>query len=74
VRLTDGAVLTLPAGGAQGHPDEPLSDDALREKFLGCAATALPHDEAEGIADQIARIDDLPDVRALTSRLRGTLD
>ena len=74
VRLTDGTALALPPGGAQGHPDEPLSDDALREKFLGCAAMALPRDEAEGIADQIARIDDVPDVRVLTSRLRGNLE
>jgi 2-methylcitrate dehydratase PrpD len=74
VRLTDGRVVALAPGGAQGHPDEPLSDGALREKFLGCATATLARDEAEGIADQIALIDELPDVRALTSRLRGDLD
>ena len=64
----------MPPAGARGHPDDPLSEVALREKFLGCAAPVLSGDEAEGVADQIARLDEVPDVRALTSRLRGNLE
>ncbi len=71
VRLTDGRVLALPARGATGHPDRPLSPEALRDKFLACAVTAIARDEAEGIADQVAHLEEIPDIRLLTSRLAG---
>ena len=72
--LTDGRVLVSPASGAMGHPDRPLSPDALREKFLACACTVLSRDDAEGIAEQVERFEDIPDIRALTSRLVGAID
>jgi 2-methylcitrate dehydratase PrpD len=71
VTLADGRVLSPEASGARGHPDHPLDDAALREKFLGCAAPALAHDEAAAIADQIHHLEDIPDIRALTARLVG---
>jgi len=72
--LTDGRVLAAAPAGASGHPDQPLSAGALREKFLACASTALPRDEAEGIAEQIDRLEEIPDIRVLTSRLTGALE
>ena len=74
VRLRDGRTLATEPRGARGHPDTPLSDTALRDKFLGCARTVLTSDEAEGIAEQIGHLEDIPDIRALTSRLEGDLD
>src|SRR2546426_1181175 len=74
VRLRDGRTVSTEARGARGHPDTPLSDAALREKFLGCARTVLGADEAEGVAEQIEHLEDIPDIRALTSRLEGNLD
>jgi 2-methylcitrate dehydratase PrpD len=74
VRLRDGRSVTTEARGARGHPDTPLSDTALREKFLACARTVLSSDEAEGVAEQIDHLEDIPDVRALTSRLEGNLE
>jgi 2-methylcitrate dehydratase PrpD len=68
VRLTDGRTLQTPARGASGHADQPLSDAQLRAKFLTCARGLRP-DVAEGVADQIAHLDEIPDIRALTSRL-----
>jgi 2-methylcitrate dehydratase PrpD len=68
VRLTDGRTLDSPARGASGHADQPLSDAQLRAKFLTCAG-ALPREVAEGVGDQIAHFDEIPDIRALTSRL-----
>src|SRR5207302_72828 len=73
VRLRDGRTVSTEARGARGHPDTPLSDAALREKFLGCARTVLGADEAEGVAEQIEHLEDIPDIRALTSRLEGNL-
>jgi len=69
VRLRDGRTLESPPRGASGHPDQPLTDAQLRAKFLGCAAPVLGTDEAEGVADQLAHLEDVPDIRALTSRL-----
>jgi 2-methylcitrate dehydratase PrpD len=74
IRLSDGRTLTSPPRGAQGHPDQPLSDAALRAKFLACATRVLPRAEAEAVAEQIAGFEDIPDIRALTSRLVGDID
>jgi 2-methylcitrate dehydratase PrpD len=69
VRLTDGTTLESKPRGASGHPSTPLSDAELHAKFRGCAVPVLGPDTAEGIAMQIRRLDEVPDVRALTSRL-----
>jgi 2-methylcitrate dehydratase PrpD len=74
VTLRDGRTLATEPRGARGHPDAPLSDAALREKFLACARTVLAAGEAEGVAEQIAHLEDIPDIRALTSRLEGNLE
>jgi 2-methylcitrate dehydratase PrpD len=74
LRLADGRTIALPARGAQGHPGTPLSDERLREKFLTCAGLAIPRDEAEGVAEQMEHLEDIPDIRALTSRLAGARD
>ena len=74
VRLHDGRTLASPPRGASGHPDQPLTDAQLRAKFLGCAAPVLGADAAEGIADQLAHLEDVPDVRTLTSRLVAQRD
>ena len=74
LRLSDGRTLVSPPRGARGHPDQPLSEAALRAKFLACAARILPGPEAEAVADQIADLEHIPDVRALTARLTGDLD
>jgi 2-methylcitrate dehydratase PrpD len=74
VRLRDGRTLASPPRGASGHPDQPLTDAQLRAKFLGCATPVLGADEAEGVAEQLAHLDDVPDVRTLTSRLVAARD
>ncbi len=74
LRLADGRTLTVGPRGAHGHPDAPLTREALRAKFLACATLVLPIDEAEGVAEQLAHLEDVPDIRALTSRLAGDLE
>ncbi len=74
LRLSDGRTLEAPPRGALGHPDQPLSDAALRAKFLACATRVLPRDEAEAVAEQIDGFEDIPDIRALTARLVGAID
>ena len=72
VRLRDGRTLASPPRGASGHPDQPLTDAQLGDKFLGCAVPVLGAREAEGVAEQLAHLEDVPDIRALTSRLAAT--
>jgi len=74
ITLRDGRTLSTEARGARGHPETPLSDAALRDKFLACARTVLSPNEAEGVAEQIGHLEDIPDIRALTSRLAGDLE
>lgn len=74
VHLADGRILESPPRGARGHPDQPLSDEALHAKFLACATRVLPHGEAEAVAEQIHAFEAIPDIRALTARLVGDLD
>jgi 2-methylcitrate dehydratase PrpD len=69
VRLRDGRELGSPPRGASGHPDQPLTDVQLRDKFLACAAPVIGAGEAEGVATQLTHLEDIPDVRALTARL-----
>jgi hypothetical protein len=69
VRLRDGRTFSEAPRGASGHPDAPLTDAQLRDKFLGCAAGVLGPGDAEAIAGQIADLDAVPDIRALTARL-----
>jgi 2-methylcitrate dehydratase PrpD len=72
VKLRDGRTLESAPRGASGHPDQPLTDAQLRAKFLGCAEPVLGRDEADGVADQLAHLEHVPDVRVLTSRLAAT--
>ncbi len=69
VRLRDGRTLDSPPRGASGHPGQPLTDAQLRAKFLGCAAPVLGEAEAAAVTAQVERLEEIPDVRALTSRL-----
>jgi 2-methylcitrate dehydratase PrpD len=69
VRLRDGRALASPPRGASGHPDQPLTDAQLHDKFLRCAAPVIGAGEAEDVAAQLAHLEDIPDVRALTARL-----
>ena len=43
-------------------------------KFLACATLAISRDEAEGVAEQIDRLEAVPDIRLLTTRLVGTAE
>jgi hypothetical protein len=74
VRLADGTTFEEKPRGASGHPSTPLTDAELRTKFLACATPVIGADAAEGVAEQVAHLEDIPDIRALTSRLTGEQD
>jgi 2-methylcitrate dehydratase PrpD len=70
VRLADGRVLATPPRGARGHPDAPLSDEALTRKFNDCAARVLPPERVASVAEMLWTLDGCPDLRSLTALLR----
>jgi 2-methylcitrate dehydratase PrpD len=74
VRLADGTTFEEKPRGASGHPSSPLTDAELRAKFQACAAPVIGADAAEGVAEQLEHLEEIPDIRALTSRLTAERD
>jgi len=69
VTLADGRVLSAHREEAMGHPDLPLSSEDLRAKFMECGTRALPAVQAGAAYEMLAGLEDLADLRALTSLL-----
>jgi 2-methylcitrate dehydratase PrpD len=68
LQLRDGRSYSKSIVTPLGHPDNPMSDAALRRKFLqnaGHARTLLRDGHAERIASTIERLDSIPSVAAL---------
>ena len=69
VRLADGRSLSIGPREVPGHPANPLSPEALRDKFTECARLALPPDRVESLAEMLATLDTCPDLRSVTAML-----
>ena len=69
VTLRGGRVLTRPANGARGYPAQPASAEELDAKFLSCARVALTDAAAEKALGLLRKIDEIDDIRTLTSAL-----
>jgi 2-methylcitrate dehydratase PrpD len=57
-----------------GHPDNPLSDEALRRKFFDCgqhAANGVSRDDLQRVLDAIEHLEQVEDVRVVTDLLSG---
>jgi 2-methylcitrate dehydratase len=53
-----------------GHPNNPLADDALEQKFRQLTVRVLDSEQIEKVIELTRRLDLLADVRALTNILR----
>jgi 2-methylcitrate dehydratase PrpD len=69
VRLRDGRRATIGPRPVPGHPANPLTLDALREKFRECAGLVLPADRVDSVAQIVESLDTCPDLRSLTAIL-----
>jgi 2-methylcitrate dehydratase PrpD len=68
ITLKDGRTISGRADFGKGSPANPMSYDEVGEKFLGCAAFAeWPQAKAHQVIDLVRKLEDLPDVRALTA-------
>jgi 2-methylcitrate dehydratase PrpD len=71
IRTDDGQRWRSGVIGARGDPDNPLSDEQLREKFRSLAGYVLPEKRVEALLDQVDRIEEVEDVNALVELLRS---
>ena len=69
ILLRDGRVLTQEANGARGYPERPASDAELDSKFMACACRALTEPAAERALGLLRKIEEIEDVRSLSSAL-----
>jgi hypothetical protein len=59
---------------AKGHPDHPLTDEELLAKFRANLRYAKATDDtASDLAGAILSIDSVPDVRALSDAIAGSV-
>ena len=70
VELADGSVLEQDGGAPRGTPDNPLSDDDVRAKFMRLAAPVLGTSAAENLRSMIEGISNAPDTHQLFALLR----
>ena len=71
VELKDGSRFTKEASTSRGTPDRPKSREELADKFHDCAQGLLSSGAEKKVLELIYGLDDLPQVSALTSLLRG---
>ena len=69
--LRDGTVLEKTYSTATGHPEKPMSDAQLEEKFIECAAIALDQDRARALARRAWDVDAAAEVGELHRALAG---
>ncbi len=73
LRLADGRTLSIGPREVPGHPTNPLTDEALRDKFEECARLALPDDRVESVRQMLETLETCPDLRILTLDPRADL-
>jgi 2-methylcitrate dehydratase PrpD len=70
ITLKDGRTIKGRADFGKGSPTDPMSYDDVAEKFRGCAAFAdWPREKTTQVIDLVRKLEDVPDVRALTALL-----
>lgn len=65
VRTVDGRQASLCVDPPLGAPGNPLSDDALEQKFFSLAVRVMPRSQAEELIGQLWRLETLESVAAL---------
>lgn len=70
VELVDGRVEEAELTYPRGHPLNPMSDDELRQKFLGLAAPAIGDEAARRLDGLLDRLEKMESVAEIGSYLR----
>jgi 2-methylcitrate dehydratase PrpD len=68
IHLNDGRIIAGQADFGKGSPALPMTYDEVAEKFRGCASYAgWPDDKATALIAGVRRLEELPDIQALTA-------
>jgi 2-methylcitrate dehydratase PrpD len=70
LHLTDGRVLSRRVDHARGTPENPLTPDEIRAKYVRLTAAAVPRGRVAAIMAAVQGIDRAPDVGGLCALLR----
>lgn len=65
----DGARLTIETPFAPGHPRNPLSHEAVADKFRGCARGLISEQRCATVIDLIGRLEQLPSIAPVIAAL-----
>jgi 2-methylcitrate dehydratase PrpD len=68
LRLRDGSTRTALRNTRKGDPDDPLTDEEMRAKFVDLAAPVLGDDVSGQLGDRLWAIRTAPDVRVALAR------
>ncbi|MGV6876234.1 MmgE/PrpD family protein [Pseudochelatococcus sp. B33] len=69
LKLKDGRSLTRRVDHSLGMPEAPMSTEAMTEKFMSLAGTAIGFDAARDLLTELQSIFDAPDVRPIAERI-----
>jgi len=68
--MKDGRTISGRADFAKGSPSNPMSYDEVAAKFVDCATYAKwPESKSRAIVAMVRKLEDVPDVGALTKLL-----
>ena len=65
VHLTDGTALSAATRKARGHPENPMTEEEIREKYVSLADGVLAPRRIEESLAHLARLETLPEAAAL---------
>ena len=71
IRLKNGQTYSCQAEYAKGGPENPMTRDELKAKFMECARETVSPVAAERISDSIERLETLENIRPMCELLAG---
>jgi len=71
IELNDGTKVSYTATIAKGHPDNPLSEEEVFDKFRSNVKSVLSHERSEALIASVSHLETLRDVHELTELLRA---
>jgi 2-methylcitrate dehydratase PrpD len=71
IRLRDGRSFSRQIDYAKGSREAPMTDEELKQKFMGCAREALDDSSIERIIEYVEHLESLEDIRPMCQLLIG---
>lgn len=69
IEMMDGQIYKSPPSIARGNPENPLSDDEIKDKYFELSASSLSKDHAQKLYDTVMMLDQKSSVKSLLDLL-----